>query len=433
MIKTGMSRTRRLVQICAVGLAVVGCGSGKSSKPRPSSGGHYDVQASALSGMCWGQPLIIDPPPPMMPTKSVAEACATTSFSPLTPASRVATHEAVVGRWVACPDSTASIRGERIEGIEFSENRRFQLFRGGNSSPVQPTDSMGRVVIFSSSPQQIGLEFEQPFAGTINMDARFSEDKGALAGWFNILGENIKLARIEPGPPGSNPGPPRVMPGACSPFGVWDTVQTRDGSTATFLFGDDGRFLGGARDSDVCAEPTMHGNYGVTPQMLTIIEAVGMRCDEDVSTWYATQFSPDCQELELHAQADNCTGARTVLSSDARLRRRGAPDGVADSDPRSLCERLCDKQGRVCAVFDAGASDHCGAYCKGAVPDNAASVCTNLDSIISRSKACLLKSCHDGFSECLSTIPNCAPIGGGSLGSGGASGSGGHGGGDGGS
>lgn len=66
----------------------------------------------------------------------------------------------------------------------------------------------------------------------------------------------------------------------------------------------------------------MYGDFGITADALTIFEAVGMLCDESSTTIYETTFSSDCQEVALSGRIDACTGARTVLGSHARLRRR---------------------------------------------------------------------------------------------------------------
>lgn len=283
----------------------------------------YELAATAVKGMCRGRPVVVDPPRPLPATVSPAVACAATD-TPLRPDARATMLATITGRWLACPESTARPLGVAIDGIEFNVNGRFQLLRRDGAGIVapDPVAGSGRTVVFAGSPWQVGLDFERPTTGGINFWPEFSPEKATLAGPFNIVGERIKMARIEAGPADANPPRP-LEPGRCSPFGVWDTVETQDGTSATFLFGDDGRFIAGAQDADVCATTTMYGAFGLTPESLEITEAIGMTpCDQAFSTTYITTFSDDCNTLSLSGRFDACTGGRKTLGSAARLRRR---------------------------------------------------------------------------------------------------------------
>lgn len=79
------------------------------------------------------------------------------------------TFQTIAGRWVVCPQSTATVFGERVYGIEFNVNRRFQFFREDSSGSIEHTGQRGRVVVTTSSPNQVSLEFarRQPCTATL--------------------------------------------------------------------------------------------------------------------------------------------------------------------------------------------------------------------------------------------------------------------------
>src|SRR4051794_18505848 len=108
-IGIGMSRIRSHVLAGALGTWLASCSAAGPSGSVPVDS--YDTEARALSGMCRGRHLVVDPPTPLAATATVEQACAALDLRPLTPAGRGATTAAILGRWAACPSSTASVSG----------------------------------------------------------------------------------------------------------------------------------------------------------------------------------------------------------------------------------------------------------------------------------------------------------------------------------
>jgi hypothetical protein len=253
-------------------------------------------------------------PAPLPPRLSFEESCARAEL--LNEISfMVAQDDArpmLVGRWELCVGD-ALFAGQRHSGFEFGSNGRMQLLRRENGRLVPvPNGPTGTYFLLGSGQFMtrgaVGLE---SFSTFVHFDATLSV----------LELEGLRYARVNPDLQSAEQNRYSVSNGSCSMVGVWD--DDGSGPQATYAFNDEGEWIGGARQTDLCVSHFMSGTYQLTGNEFELVTNFGAgRCAYWFGAGFSADFSPDCQTLWLRPYWDNCTGGRGYLNDGAVLRRR---------------------------------------------------------------------------------------------------------------
>jgi hypothetical protein len=304
-------------------------GAGGSSQPPGDDpiGTTPGMPGQAPAGAtCWvGQ---LPEVQPILPKKTVAEACATTSWSN-DPIGNMATGDArakLVGRWRTC--GKGGIVPLSHDGIEFGANGRWRLLTLDASGALVPMtaiadQSVGRYVALASGQLNIGGETSGvPGAGFI----KFSSDMDTfLIESFDSSQTMAQptYARTDPSPTNGRDNLPSLTDGTCSMVGTWDLPANGSVAAATFSFDALGNFVGGPQGSDLCSGHTMYGTYRLAPGVFQLTSNVGMGlCSFWFDAGYSASFDASCTKLTTKPTYDNCTGGRGYFNQTNTIVKR---------------------------------------------------------------------------------------------------------------
>ena len=330
---------RAWLLVCGVGFTGVAC----LSSERSVGSGVVVGTGDGGAGGAPSPPLPIDPscwqgqlPPeaqPLPAQSSIADACRigaspTTQWTYPASSGTIDDRAKIVGRWATCAGS--SVVAVPHAGIEFGARGRWGLLTTDTAGALVPMDASvdgSRGYYYLLGTGQLNVTGEGPTSPGGIYFVTFASGMDVLRIVDTAGGTTDRMyARTTPSPLNGDDNLPSVTDGSCSMVGTWDVPGNPVAPVeppATMSFDAAGNFVGGPRDTDLCAGYTMYGTYRLSSGWFQLTSNVGLgACAWWFIAAYPTQFDADCSHLTLMQRLDGCTGGRGYFNGTTTLTRR---------------------------------------------------------------------------------------------------------------